>query len=238
MNRFSVSVKGVLEVNGKYLLRKNQRLECELLGGHLERDDSTAEQRLITEFAEESGIQIEVLEHREPWLYEVGSKNIIIVPYICGAVRIPDVLTDQDGGTLHWLGAEKAAASLMPQGYKDTLRGEIPHRSYSAPSGSFFKIIPGYAESDYYVEVRVRERRAELLRAPLPHRCAPRDLIARVLGAMYEGAKLISEPVGIDRARNTVTLNYRILWQRELRAGGHTPWPTTKSSSAARGSTI
>ena len=41
MNRFSVSVKGVLEVNGKYLLRKNQRLEYELLGGHLEREDST-----------------------------------------------------------------------------------------------------------------------------------------------------------------------------------------------------
>ena len=118
MDRFSVSVKGVLEANGKLLLRKNQRNEYELLGGHLEKEDPTAEQRLITEFAEESGIQIEVLEHREPWLYEVGSKNIIIVPFTCRALRIPEVLRDEDGGTLHWLSAEEAAACFMPQDIK------------------------------------------------------------------------------------------------------------------------
>ena len=223
MDRFGVSIKGVLEVNGKFLLRKNQRLEYELLGGHLEKEDSTAEQRLITEFEEESGIQIVVLEHREPWLYEVGSKNILIVPYLCSAVHIPDVLTDQDGGTLHWLSAEEAAASLMPQGYKDTIRGEIPHRSDSAPSGSFFRIIPNYVERDYFVEVRVQEHGAELMKAPLRHHCAPRDLIARELGAMHRNAALISNPISIDHAHDTITLNYeidnRIPHQEDIRLG-------------------
>ena len=210
MDRFSVSVKGVLEIDGKLLLRKNQRNEYELLGGHLEKEDTTAEQRLITEFAEESGIRVEVLEHREPWLYEVGSRNIIIVPYVCRALCIPDVLTDEDGGTLHWLRAEEAASAFMPQGYKDTIRGDIPHRSYSAPAGTFFKIIPGYVERDYSVEVRVAEDGAERMCAPLPHRCAPRDLIARELGAIYEEAKLVPEAIGIDHARETIALNYRI----------------------------
>ena len=214
MDRFSVSVKGVLEVGGKFLLRKNQRHEYELLGGHLEKGDATAVQRLITEFAEESGIRVEVMAHREPWLYEVGSKNIIIVPYTCRAVHVPDALTDQDGGTLHWLSADEVAAAHMPQGYKDTIRGALPHQSCSAPSGSYFKIIPGYVETDYAVEIRVKQGDSELLSAPLPHRCAPRDLIARKLGARCETSELVSDPIGIDRARDTIILNYRMTGNR------------------------
>ena len=207
MDRFSVSVKGVLEVDGKLLLRKNQRREYELLGGHLEREDRTPEQRLIAEFAEESGIQIEVLAHREPWLYEVGPRNIIIVPYVCRALHIPDVLRDEDGGTLHWLSAESAAAAFMPQGYKDTIQNKIPHRSSSPAVGSYFKIIPNYVERDYCVEICVRENGSEIFRAFLPHHHSPRDFIRRELS---EDAALISEPIGIDHARDTILLNYRI----------------------------
>ena len=208
MDRFSVSIKGVLEVNGKFLLRKNQRREYELLGGHLEKEDLTAEQRLIIEFAEESGIQIEVLEHREPWLYEVGSKCIIIVPYLCRALHIPDALEDADGGTLHWLSAEEAAACFMPQGYKDTIQNKIPHKSDSLPVGTYFKVIPNYVESDYFAEVRVKEDGADIFKAHLPHHHSPRDLIYRELG---EQVTLISEPAAVDHARDTVILNYTIL---------------------------
>ena len=211
MDRFSVSVKGVLEVNGKFLLRKNQRHEYELLGGHLEKDDPSAEQRLITEFAEESGVQIEVLEHREPWLYEVGVKNILIVPFLCRALHVPEVLTDEDGGTLHWLSAEEAAAAFMPQGYKDTLQNEIPRKSESLPAGDYFKVIPGYAETDYRVEVRAKEDDAEVFSAFLPRHHSPRDFIHRELRARYRGAKLAAEPVEIDQARDTIIINYRII---------------------------
>lgn len=210
MDRFSVSIKGVLEVNGKFLLRKNQRREYELLGGHLEKEDQSAELRLIAEFAEESGIQIEVLEHREPWLYEVGSKSILIIPYTCRALHIPDILTDEDGGTLHWLSAEEAEASFMPHGYKDTIKGVIPHKSISQPAGSYFKVIPNYVESDYCTEVCVYESGNLILQASLPHHHAPRDFIRRELGEQYASAKLSSMPIGIDRVRDTITLNYRV----------------------------
>ena len=211
MDRFSVSIKGVLAYGGKLLLRRNQRSEYELLGGHLEKEDQTPEQRLIAEFAEESGIRIEVLEHREPWLYEVGSKSILIVPYTCRALCIPEVLTDEDGGTLHWLSAEEAAAAFMPQGYKDTIKGTVPHKSHSQPAGSFFKVIPDYVETDYCADICVLKNSNIILKAPLPHHSSPRDFIRSQLGGQYESAELVSMPIGIDQARDTITLNYRIL---------------------------
>ena len=107
----------------------------------------------MTEFREESGIEVEVLEHREPWLYEVGEKDILIVPYLCRALRIPDALFDEDGGTLHWLRLEEAEAAFMPQGYKDTIAGRIPHASASPPSGEYFKILPDFVDWRYVVLV-------------------------------------------------------------------------------------
>ena len=210
-DQFAISIKGILEVNGKLLLRKNERLEYELLGGRLEKGDPSAEQRLVTEFAEESGIKIAVSVQREPWLYEIGLKNIIIVPFVCKALEIPQTLTDEDGGTLHWLAPDEAAASFMPQGYKDSITGAIPHKSYSIPPKAYFKRIPGYVPRDYFVEIRVREGEKELLRAALPHFHAPRDVIGGSLGEKYKGAQLIPQPMEIDEGREMVVLRYEIL---------------------------
>lgn len=211
MDRFSVSIKGILELDGKLLLRKNERREYELLGGRLDKGDPSAEQRLITEFDEESGIKIEVLEHREPWLYEIGLKNIIIVPFVCRALSLPDMMVDEDGGTLHWVTGAEAVAAFMPQGYKDTISGDVPHKSYSIPAKFFFKIIPNYVERDYYVEISVKERDVELLRLPLQHFHSPRDFIFSHLGEKYKDAQLASEPVSIDYKRDTVILNYSVI---------------------------
>lgn len=209
-DRFGVSIKGVLVHNGKLLLRKNERHEYELLGGRLEKGDPSAEHRLITEFIEESGIGVKVREHKEPWLYEIGLKNIIIVPFVCEALSIPDTLVDEDGGTLHWLSPTEALVAFMPQGYKDTIVGDIPHKSYSIPAKSFFKIIPNYIERDYYVKVRVQGNDTELLNTSLPHFHSPRDFIYGLLGKDYKDAQLISEPITIDYESDTITLNYTV----------------------------
>lgn len=210
MDRFSVSIKGVLEHNGQYLLRKNERTEYELLGGRLEKNDTSAEERLITEFSEESGIMVQVCSHREPWLYEIGLKNIIIVPYVCEALSIPDQLIDEDGGTIHWINAKDIQSCFMPLGYKDTINAVIPHKSYSIPANFYFKIIPNYVERDYYVEICVKERCVDILRAPLVHFHAPRDFILSQLGSEYKNAVITSMPISIDHDRDTITLNYCI----------------------------
>lgn len=210
MNRFGVSIKGVLEYNRKLLLRKNERMEYELLGGRLEKGDSSAENRLIAEFEEESGVKVEIIKHLEPWLYEIGLKNIIIVPFSCNALFIPNEMVDEDGGTLHWLDQEDISVAFMPQGYKDTILGAIPHKSYSIPAKSFFKIIPNYVERDYFVEICVHEHNEELLCLPLPHFHSPRDFIYGHLGEKYKNAKLYSNPINIDYEYDKITLNYTV----------------------------
>lgn len=62
MAQFRVSINGVLKLNNKFLLRKNERGEFELLGGRLEKSDISFEHCLKTEFLEESGIDIKVLK--------------------------------------------------------------------------------------------------------------------------------------------------------------------------------
>ncbi|MBQ3626656.1 MAG: NUDIX hydrolase, partial [Synergistaceae bacterium] len=116
MEQFSVSIKGVLKLNNKFLLRRNERGEFELLGGRLEKSDVLLEQRLKTEFLEESGIKVKVLEAREPWLYQVGTGRVVIVPFVCSCLNIPDKLEDGDGGTLHWINSDQINNLFMPQG--------------------------------------------------------------------------------------------------------------------------
>jgi len=210
MDRFSVSIKGVLEVDGKLLLRKNERHEYELLGGRLEKEDTSAEYRLVTEFCEESGIKIEVLEQREPWLYEIGLKNIIIVPFVCKALNIPETMEDEDGGTLHWIDEAKVEDIFMPQGYKDTIAGDVPHKSYSIAATSVFKLIPNYVDSDYFVEIKVKEEDEEIISLPLPHSHSPRDFIHSQLEAKYKGAQLLFDTTSIDHERDTIVLSYTI----------------------------
>ena len=204
MDRFGVSVKGVLE-DGKYLLRKNERREYELLGGRLEKGDPSAEARLVTEFDEESGIKVEVLEAREPWLYEIGVKNIIIVPYSCRALEVPEIL-DEDGGSLHWVDKEEIENVFMPWGYKDTIWNQVPHKSYSIPAKFFFKIIPGYVEREYFVEVCVTRSKIGFTLGTVY-----KDFIGMKLGEEYKDAVMVSAPVGIDYKKDMIVLNYAIM---------------------------
>jgi len=208
--RFGVSIKGIIELNGKLLLRKNERHEYEFLGGRLEKNDISVASRLFTEFKEESGIEIEILEHREPWLYEIGLKNIVIVPYLCKAVNIPDTLTDEDGGTLHWIRKEEINTLFMPQGYIDTVSRQIPHKSYSLPPKTFFKTVSTYTAQTYYVEINVKEQNTERLNMPLPYFHSPRDFISAQLGEEYKDASLTFQAISVIQEQDTVVLHYEI----------------------------
>lgn len=205
-DKFSISIKGVLYHEGKYLLRKNQRNEFELLGGKLEAGDTSMEERLTEEFLEESGIGIEVNSFREPWLYVVDKKNTIIVPFVCSAVDIPDMLFDEDGGELLWVSASEVAGLNMPLGYLDTIYNKVPTRSFSPLEGKYLKIIPNYVESRYEVVVRVRDTENSLIvEKSLTNFTAPRDLIGQYNGSM----KLL--PQSTTFAESRVYINYLYL---------------------------
>ncbi|HJD47139.1 MAG TPA: hypothetical protein H9909_09865 [Candidatus Mediterraneibacter norfolkensis] len=209
-DKFGVSIKGVLKQNGKYLLRKNERGEYELLGGRLEKDDLCPQIRLKTEFIEESGITINVGEFCEPWLYEIGYSNVMIIPYKCEAIDIPETLYDEDGGELEWVDENLISSIFMPQGYKDTIWGNIPHKSYSIPAKKYFKIIPNYVERNYFVKVRVYQKEQLIWEGALNHFNSPRDFIYKNLGENYKDCMLDSQEISIDRENDTIILNYII----------------------------
>lgn len=80
---FPVSVKGVLLIDGKALLVRNDRGEWELPGGRLEIGE-TPEQALVREFREELSIEVEPLEIVDSYQFEViPSKLVFIVTYGC-----------------------------------------------------------------------------------------------------------------------------------------------------------
>lgn len=209
-DKFGVSIKGVLKKDGKYLLRKNERKEYELLGGRLEKDDSCPQERLVTEFVEESGITVKVGDFCEPWLYEIGYSNVMIVPYCCEAVDVPEILYDEDGGELEWVDEEMINSVFMPQGYKDTIWGATPHKSYSIPAKKFFKIIPNYVERNYYVKVRAFQNSQLLWEGVLKHFNAPRDFVYKGLGETYKDCILESREITIDREDDSIVLNYNV----------------------------
>ena len=150
---------------------------------------------------------VEVLEQREPSLYEAGGKSVIVIPFRCRAIRFPETLEDQDGGTLHWIPEREIGALPMPQGYRDSIRGAVPARSASVRTGTYFKIIPNYKETKFAVRIRVREGGRVLMDEPLAQGCAPREAIRLRLGA-EKAARLRPLPASADFAQETVMLEY------------------------------
>ena len=80
---YPISIKGVLLIDGKAVLVRNDRNEWELPGGRLEVGE-TPEQALAREFEEELALQIEPLSIIDSYLFEViPSRNVFIVTYGC-----------------------------------------------------------------------------------------------------------------------------------------------------------
>ncbi|OGB72446.1 hypothetical protein A2Y26_01775, partial [candidate division CPR2 bacterium GWD2_39_7] len=124
-NLFRVSVKGVLKVNHKYLLRKNERDEWELIGGKLETGDKSIKSRLKTEFREEAGLRVKVDGHLEPWVYKIGDRRILILPYITEIMssRKKKSLQNEELG---WFINKELDSLNLPDGYMHSIRQTVP----------------------------------------------------------------------------------------------------------------
>lgn len=80
---FPISIKGVLIVDGKAVLLKNERDEWDLPGGRIELGE-TPENCLIREFQEEVSVDVKVDKIIDSYLFEViPNKHVFIVTYGC-----------------------------------------------------------------------------------------------------------------------------------------------------------
>src|SRR5665213_1506816 len=81
--RYPISVKGIVFVNNKIVLLKNERQEWELPGGKIEENES-AEQCAIREIKEELAIDVQIVSLVDVWMYNIQSKiKVLIVSYVC-----------------------------------------------------------------------------------------------------------------------------------------------------------
>ena len=80
---FPISIKGVLILDGKALLLKNEREEWDLPGGRIELGENP-ENCLIREFQEETSVDVYVEQILDSYLFEViPQKHVFIVTYGC-----------------------------------------------------------------------------------------------------------------------------------------------------------
>jgi 8-oxo-dGTP pyrophosphatase MutT (NUDIX family) len=78
--RFPVSVKGVVERDGRFVLLKNERDEWELPGGKLEPGESI-EDCLVREIEEELNLSTKVSGQLNNWVYFVNGVHVLIITY-------------------------------------------------------------------------------------------------------------------------------------------------------------
>ena len=123
-----VSVKGVVFVEGKVLLLKNEREEWELPGGKLEPDEEP-EACCRREILEETAFQVRSTKLLDAWLYRLAPEGqVLILTYGCAPLGAGEIAISHE----HLAGAlfplEEIARLRMPDGYRrsiDRWRGEL-----------------------------------------------------------------------------------------------------------------
>jgi 8-oxo-dGTP pyrophosphatase MutT (NUDIX family) len=121
-NAFPISVKGVVVLDGRVLLLKNERDEWELPGGKLEVGEEP-ERCVAREVAEEVGWQVETGPILDAWLYHIfEGRDVFIVTYGChlDAAAAPPMLSAEHSAV--GLFTEDEIPGLnMPAGYKKSI---------------------------------------------------------------------------------------------------------------------
>lgn len=128
--KYPVSVKGIVYINGKVLLLKNERDEWELPGGKLEPNESP-EQCAVREIKEEANINVAIESMVDAWMYKVGGKvNVLILTYAC--IMLPE---EEQNLKLNFEHEEYGIFSpqetdelKMPSGYKNSIKKATENR--------------------------------------------------------------------------------------------------------------
>ncbi|MES0884307.1 NUDIX hydrolase [Roseibium sp. SCP14] len=116
-HKFPVSVKGVLDLGGKYPLLKNERDEWELPGGKLEPGEDLVE-CVTRETCEELNVQAFVVSELNNWLYPVNSTEVVIVTYLLKTEEEnPNLVLSHEHKELGIFTLEEAKQLKMPTGY-------------------------------------------------------------------------------------------------------------------------
>ena len=127
MTNLPVSIKGVLFVDGKVVLLRNDRGEWELPGGRMDKGE-TQQQTLVREFREELSIDVEPVDLIDSYEFEViPSERVRIVTYGCrlrGEFK-PVLSAEHREFSLHAVGGLEKIA--LPAGYARSIQSWSMH---------------------------------------------------------------------------------------------------------------
>jgi 8-oxo-dGTP pyrophosphatase MutT (NUDIX family) len=120
--RFPVSVKGVVLLDGRVVLLKNEREEWELPGGRLEAGEDPAG-CLAREIDEELAIEVAVETILDCWRYDIrGEAEVVIVTYGCRSLGEAKIRISAEHRAFGLFAMGELDGLNMPEGYRRSIR--------------------------------------------------------------------------------------------------------------------
>jgi 8-oxo-dGTP pyrophosphatase MutT (NUDIX family) len=125
--RFPVSVKAVVEIDGRVALLRNERSEWELPGGRLEPGEEL-EAAAEREVLEELGLSVRCGALVDAWTYTPAgaAATVVIVVYECvprePAAAGQPLTPSAEHSDARWFDLASLAAIEMPEPYKRSIR--------------------------------------------------------------------------------------------------------------------
>lgn len=118
----AVSIKGVLEIDGRFCLLRNDRGEWELPGGRPEPDEEP-QAACLREIAEELGLKVELAHILDSWRYRVlPDRHVLIVTYACRPLAGVRPRVSDEHVEYGLFAPAEIEALVMPAGYKASIR--------------------------------------------------------------------------------------------------------------------
>src|SRR5450631_3216055 len=118
---YPVSVKGVVRIGDRFVLRQNERGEWELPGGKLDPGEDM-EACIIREIAEELSINASIAGLLNVWLYHVNNVDVVIITYAMHPLSEPTIIKPEfEHEVLKLFTANEILTLNMPEGYKRSI---------------------------------------------------------------------------------------------------------------------
>lgn len=119
--RFPVSVKGVVFLDGKVVLLKNERDEWELPGGKLELGELPA-LCVSREIEEELGLKVEAGPLLDNWVYTIrDGVHVFISTFGCPPQQGATVTHSPEHKAVELFPLDRVPSLNMPEGYKNSI---------------------------------------------------------------------------------------------------------------------
>lgn len=124
---FPISIKAVVEVDGRVILLKNERDEWELPGGKLEAGESPKD-CVEREIFEELNIRVEATAILDAWVYNVAQRvAVFVLTFDTSPIDHPvDLRPSHEHKEVGAFSYSEVAMLHMPAGYKDSI-GRAKH---------------------------------------------------------------------------------------------------------------